>query len=327
MPYAQCMFDLWTLRVLVEVGERGSFSAAAAALSMTQPAVSRQIGGLERQLKVPLFQRLPRGVRLTSAGETAVDLARDLLARMRAMQTRLESFADLAAGELRMSAFASANTSFVPAAIRRFSLTYPGVTITLHRADPAGPLAAIRAGRTDLALLTAWELYANPDAARIAEDLAVQPIRAFDGVDVVSLLDEELLVALSRDHPLSGADRIPLSDLADQIWIEGAYPDCLGPLSFLERGLGATPRIGYTCDDWNGKQALIAAGAGIALVPTLAQRTIQPGIVLRHTTPTLPSRRLFAATAAVNTRPAAATAMLELMKTLVVQWSSGHDGQ
>ncbi|MFC0529326.1 helix-turn-helix domain-containing protein [Phytohabitans kaempferiae] len=68
------MLDHWTLRVLVEVADRGSFSAAGDALSMTQPAVSRQIGGLERRLGVPLFRRVPRGLQLTQAGATAVEL-------------------------------------------------------------------------------------------------------------------------------------------------------------------------------------------------------------------------------------------------------------
>src|SRR5918999_3206525 len=114
------MLDAWTLRVLVEVADRGSFSAAAAALSMTQPAVSRQMAGLERRLGVPLFRRRHRGALPTAPGEVAIEMARDVLARMAALEARLGTFAGLDAGRLRLSGFPSANTSLVPEAIRRF---------------------------------------------------------------------------------------------------------------------------------------------------------------------------------------------------------------
>jgi DNA-binding transcriptional LysR family regulator len=294
------MLDTWTLRVLVEVADRSSFSAAAAALSMTQPAVSRQIAGLERRLGMRLFWRVPRGVRATSAGEVAIELARDVVARLRAMETRLAAYGTLEAGCLRLSAFPSANTYLVPEAIRRFGDQHPGVTLSLDQTDQDNPLRAVQDGRIDLALLTAW-----------------QPVGERGDVELVPLLDEELLLALPTRHPLARCGRVRLRELRDETWIEGAHPDCLGPIPRLAEALGNPPRIGFTCDDWNGKQALVAAGAGLALVPTLARAAIRSDVALRPTDPPLPVRRLFAAAPAPPFRPPAAAAMITLLAEVV----------
>jgi DNA-binding transcriptional LysR family regulator len=307
------MLDAWSLRVLVEVADRGSFSAAAAALSMTQPAVSRQVGGLERRLGAPLFQRLPRGIRPTPPGEVAVAMARDVLARMAALEARLGAFAALETGELRLSAFPSANTGLVPEAMRRFALAHPGVALSLARPAPDGPLPELRAGRVDVALATSWDLVAEPAAAK--REPGVPPLTADDlpDLDLVPLMDEELCVALPADHPLAGRAVVPLAGLRDAVWIEGGHPDCLGPIPRLAEALGAPPRVGLFCDDWNGKQAMVAAGAGVTVVPTSARAAIRPGVVLRPTAPALPTRGLFALSAAPRFRSPAATAMLGVL--------------
>jgi DNA-binding transcriptional LysR family regulator len=307
------MLETWPLRVLVEVAERGSFSAAAEALSMTQPAVSRQISGLERRLGLPMFRRVARGVRPTSAGSTAVELARDILGRMDALEARLGAFTTLETGHLRLSAFAGANAFVTPEAVRRFSEAHPGVAVSLVNAHPGGPLAAVRDGQVDVALVTSWELY--PDARSAKHDVSAPTLDAdaLEGIDMVPLLDEELNVALPADHRLAGRRRVPLAELAGERWVEGGYPDCLGPIPHLTEALGGPPRIGFFCEDWNGKQALVADHAGIMLVSTLTRAALRPDVVLRPTTPVLPTRRLYAATATPPFRLPAASAMIEIL--------------
>jgi DNA-binding transcriptional LysR family regulator len=319
------MADLWALRILVEVADRGSFSAAAEELVLTQPAVSRQMNGLERQFGLALFHRRARGVTLTAAGETAVDLARSVLARVDALDATMRALSGLDAGHLRLAAFSSANTSFVPEAIRRFNADHPGVTVTLAQVDPFDILGEVNAGRVDLALLTAWQLYADPWAAHA--DPLTAPLAAddLDRVELVPLLDEDLLIALPDGHPLATRATVPLRELRDSAWIEGAYPDCLGPLPQLADALGRAPRIGFTCHDWNGKQALVAAGAGIMLVPTLARPAIRPDIQLRPTNPRLPTRRLYAAVPEPPFRTPAATTMLDLLTKLIPDTTTPGD--
>ncbi|WP_395105404.1 LysR family transcriptional regulator [Actinomadura sp. SCN-SB] len=307
------MLDPWTLRVMVEVVERGSFSAAAEALTMTQPAVSRQIGGLERRLGVSLFRRLPRGVEPTPAGEIAAEQARDILARLRDLEVRLGTFASLDAGTLRIAAHASANTAFMPEVIRRFGRAHPGISLSLTQVASDATLTAVRTGRVDLALLTEWSLYADLPAART--DPSPEPLgpAALAGLDLVPLLDERFQVALPVSHPLAAHRRVRLSDLRDETWIEGGHPDCLGPIPRLTEALAGTPRIGFFCEDWNGKQALVAGGSGITLVPTLAQGVTHPGVTLRPTVPELPGRRLYSVSTAPPFRYPAVEAMLNVL--------------
>lgn len=343
------MLETWSLQVLLAVGERGSFSAAGEALSMTQPAVSRQIAGLERRLGVRLFSRVPRGVRPTPAGELAIELARDSLARVYEIEARLSSFAKLETGRLRLSAFPSANTAFVPEAIRRFGAVHPGVTLSLLQTDQSGPLPSVRDGSIDLALVTEWHLYSDPLAAKYGPAMPAPaehgqqrrgrgaharttqararikgagPQRVIEGIELTPLLDEELMLALPVDHRLAGQRRVRLADLAGETWIDGAHPDCLGPIAPLADALGGEPMIGFWCDDWNGKQALVAAHAGITLVPTLAHSTIRRDVVLRPTVPSLRTRRLYVAAAPAPLRAPAVTAMLRVLTALATQSQS-----
>ncbi|MEO3808766.1 LysR family transcriptional regulator [Sphaerisporangium sp. B11E5] len=313
------MLDTWSLQVLAAVGEHGSFSAAAEALSLTQPAVSRQIAGLERRLGVCLFSRVPRGVRVTPAGEIAVEMARDTLARLRALEARLASFADLESGVLRLAAFPSANAFLVPEAIRRFADAHPGVSLSLLRADPAAPLRAVREGLIDLELITHWHLYEDGEAARYASPGESPRRIALDGVELVPLLDEELRIALPADHRLARVHRVHLADLADETWIDGAHPDCLGPMTPLTEALGTAPRVGLWCDDWNGKQALVAARAGVMLVPSLAHTALRDDVVVLPVTPSLPTRRLYAVAAPAHCRAPAVTAMLAILADLTAR--------
>ena len=310
------MLDVWSLHILVAVADRGSFSAAAEELVLSQPAVSRQIAGLEKRLGVALFRRVPRGVTPTSAGRTAVELAREVLGRLDAMEAAMAALTGIEGGHVRLAGFASVNTRLLPEAIRRFSAEHPGVDVTLQHVDPWAALEAVRSGRVDLALVTDWQLFADPHLTRAhPEDARLHP--AVADVELVPLIDEDLLVALPDDHPLAAHDTVDLVALRGATWIEGAHPDCLGPVAELATALGGPPRIGFTCHDWHGKQALVAGGAGVMLVPRLAHEAIGPGIQLRPTVPTLPTRRLFAAVHHPPFRTPATQAMLDLLPTLL----------
>ena len=314
------MPDLWSLRILVTVAEHGSFSAAADALVLTQPAVSRQIASLEREVGVRLFRRVPRGVALTPAGTVAVDLARGVLARVDAFSATMRTYAGLDGGHLRLAGTPSANTSLLPDAIRRFGEAHPGVTVSLRQVDPFGVLTAVRDGEVDLALVTEWQLVEDPWQARVEPDAPRLAPDDVDGVDLVPVLDEEMLLALPAGHRLAGAEAVALADLRDETWVEGAHPDCLGPLHRLSRAIGGPPHVGFTCDDWTGKQALVEGGAGVMIVPTLAAAAMRPGIALRPTVPTLEPRRLFVAVPERPYRTPQADAMVDLLVEAGASW-------
>jgi DNA-binding transcriptional LysR family regulator len=274
------MIDVRRLRTFCEVARRGSFSAAADALAFTQPSVSRQVAMLESEVGAQLLERDARRVRLTQAGELMLEHAEAVLGRLDAAQAQLEALAGLESGRLRMSAFGSANTWLVPQALLRFAARYPRIELSLARVDAGTELAALRAGELDLALTTS---------------LDVDEQTADDAIKTVRVLDDEYYLALPGGHRLAGRKRIAFKDLAQEIWIEGAHPDCLGSLEELSTLIGAEPRIGFYCDDWTGKQALVGAGLGIMLCPRLAMGDLRADIIVRRLPRSLPPRTIYAA--------------------------------
>ena len=292
-----CMYDVRRLRTLVEVAKLGSFSAAAEALAFTQPSISRQIATLEQEVGAQLLERDTRRVRLTQAGELLVQHAEAVLLRLDAARAQLDALAGLEGGRLRMSAFASANAWLVPAALARFVERHPKVELSVVRnGEPHDEFARLRAGDVDLALVTSWDL---------AQDGA--------GIETVELLEDELCVALASAHPLARRKRLALTDLAEERWIEGAHPDCLGPIAQLAELIGAEPRVGFHCDDWAGKQALVGAGLGITLYPLLALGEPRSDIVVRRLPRSLPSRDIYAAFP-IDHRAPAVNAMLACLR-------------
>src|SRR5436190_2454873 len=138
------MLDVRRLRVLREVANRGSFSAAAEALSFTQSAVSQQVAALEREAGAKLLDRGPRGVRLTDAGRALVEHADTILARIEDAEQELAAIAGLRGGRLRLATFQSAGSTIVPVALGEFHRRYPDVelTVTLEQQDARGTLAS-----------------------------------------------------------------------------------------------------------------------------------------------------------------------------------------
>jgi DNA-binding transcriptional LysR family regulator len=269
------MFDSTRLRVFREVVERGSFSAAAEALSFTQPAVSRQIATLEREAGTQLLQRMPRGIRLTEAGRILLGHAEAILGRMVAAQTQIDAVARLEAGRLRIGSFSTANATVVPRAIAAFSREHPQVELSLTEGVSSSLIPRLRAGELDVGLAT--------DPAEFE----------LDDLDVVDLVDDPMLVALPLGHRLAHKPRLRLRDLREETWIEGERPDCGRPLFRACAIAGFEPRIRFGAEQWLGKQGLVAAGVGVTLIPGLAVAGVREDIVLRSLADA-PTRRVVA---------------------------------
>src|SRR5918912_1731362 len=128
------LLDAARLHVFRQVVQRGSLSAAAEALSFTQPAVSRQIAALEREAGAQLLERTPRGIRLTEAGRVLLGHAEAILDRMAIARAQVASVASLTGGRLRIGAFPAANATIVPCAIAGFARAHPDVELSLVEA-------------------------------------------------------------------------------------------------------------------------------------------------------------------------------------------------
>jgi molybdate transport repressor ModE-like protein len=147
------MLDPRRLEVLRAVAEHGSFTAAAEALSFTQPAISKQIAALEQQAGTPLLERTPRGIRLTQAGSVLVEHAEAIAQRLSAAHEQLEALASLEPGRLRLAAFPTAVATVVAEAVASFNEAHPGVALTLEERLSDESANLLRAGRLDLALV------------------------------------------------------------------------------------------------------------------------------------------------------------------------------
>src|SRR5215475_3746026 len=146
------MLDVRRMRVLREVASRGSFSAAAEALSFTQSAVSQQIAALEREAGCTLVQRNARGIRLTEAGEALVRHTDAILARLAEAEAELAAIAGLRGGRLRLAAFESAAATLMPLAIAAFRGRHPGVELSLILGEAEDTLPLLKSGELDLVL-------------------------------------------------------------------------------------------------------------------------------------------------------------------------------
>src|SRR4029078_2029729 len=123
------MLDVRRMRVLREVAVRGSFSAAAEALSFTQSAISQQIAALERETGTTLLQRRAGGVRLTDAGRALVAPADGIVAQLGDAERELAAIAGLRGGRVRLASFPSAGATLVTEAVSRVQRKHPAVEL------------------------------------------------------------------------------------------------------------------------------------------------------------------------------------------------------
>lgn len=294
------MLDLKRLRVLREVAECGSFSAAADSLYVSQSAISQQIAALEAEVGAQLLLRLRTGPVLTDAGTLLVSHADAAIARLDQAERELSELSGMHSGELRMISFASATATVITRAASRFREVHPEIQLSLSEADPEDSIPRLKRGEFDLALVYDFELYPfEPD-----NDLAL-----------VHLLDEEMHVALPRDHPLADRESIPLDLLSEEIWLCGTGEGSCRQLTFrsCERA-GFEPKIAFESDDYTVMQALVAAGMGVTLLPDLALLMRNPDIAVVDVEPETPVRRVWATTLEVGSRSPAAGEMVETLR-------------
>jgi DNA-binding transcriptional LysR family regulator len=274
------MDDLRLLKVLREVALRGSFSAAAEALSYSQPAVSQQIARLEGQTGVKLLERQPKGIKLTPAGEALVRHTERILAQLAEAHAELSEIASSARGRLRIAAIATAAGTIVPMAVSEFRRLRPGVHVELHLMDPPQSIAALRRGDFDVVISEEGGFEADPDLA---------------GLGVERLMDDVLYAVLPGDHPLATRRAISLGDLVhDDFMLVGLKGTCADSNIVLRAcaQAGFEPRIAYTSDDYFAIQGLVASGMGVALVPGLALVSSREDVAVRPLRGRPPYRRI-----------------------------------
>lgn len=257
------------LRTIRELASHGTIAAAAASLGYTASAVSQQLTALERVAGVPVVERVGRGVRLTDAGRALVHHADVMLATLEEARAAVEEVGEVVRGDIRMAVFETAGAALMPGVIRALARDHPQLVLRSVDRDPETALAELVAGRLDLALVYD---YANSPSARPP------------GVERLVLLHDRMRLAVPADDDLTGV--VDLASLAHRPFVvSGPLDDsCARCLRQACRDAGFEPDMRHQIDAVTVSLQLVAAGAGLALLPDLALAEAPPGVRLLELT-------------------------------------------
>jgi DNA-binding transcriptional LysR family regulator len=283
------------------VARYGSIRKAADALNVASSALNRQILDLESDLGSPLFERLPRGVRVTSAGEAFLVYARLMISELKAVESRIEQLRGLVRGQVSVAAAESVAGELLPSAISTFQATHPNVRFHVRIGAPEELAVALVEDQVDLIL--------THDAPR-KKDVAI-----------VAMARQALCALVVRDHPLASRSELRLRDCL-------AFPLALADATLAGRGLieQVLARASFDLDprlisnSVETMKAFAHMNRGVCFqFRSPGKAVIPPGdmVALPLVDPPLLQARLLLATRRSRVLPVAAAAFVEQMKTVM----------
>jgi DNA-binding transcriptional LysR family regulator len=258
------------LRMLREVSAQGTIGRAATELGYTSSAVSQQLSSLEKVTGVAVLERVGRNVQLTDAGRELVGHADIVLAQLEEARAAVERVTEQAAGVLSIGVIESVAATLLPGVWRRLRSEHPDLTIRIRQVLPIDGEERVRTGSLD---------------ASFTIDYADSP-----GVNEPLLATERVCrdwfrLAVPVDHPLAEGS-VSLGEVSGLPLI-AAPPAMSCGKCVLDacRGAGFEPAITHEVDDYTTSLLLVAAGAGVALIPDLGLHTFIPeGVVVKDLT-------------------------------------------
>ncbi|MFJ2547288.1 LysR substrate-binding domain-containing protein [Pseudomonas sp. NPDC087612] len=248
------------LRSFLEVVHRGGFTQAGQTLHISQSAVSKQVAQLEQDLGVPLLERQGSQLHLTAAGKIVLERGEAMLRLRQELLSELDDLSQLARGELRLGLPLLGSDALFARLFAEYRRRYPNISIQLFEGGSRSVEQAVLSGELELG----GSLTPSDPA------FAYQPF-----------CNEPLDALLPTEHPLASAGQVSLAQLADT-------PFLLYQRSFVlnDRLLGACQQLGFTPRE-GGRSgqadflaALVAAGQGVVLLPSVVARGLErPGVV------------------------------------------------
>jgi DNA-binding transcriptional LysR family regulator len=240
--------NLRQLEYFVAIAEEGSFTRASERLLVAQPSLSQQIGALERELGGPLLERLPRGVRLTMAGQNFLPEARAAISHADRARRSVRMTLGLEAGQLEIATITSTAAGILPPVLRRWQELHPSIEVSLSEYQHRRLLDdGVREGDGDMAV-------GSPPAG-------------WDG-PIEPLGWEEFVLVLPDGDPLLRRRSVDFAELADRRWVHFARGHGLAELVDQQcAAAGFTPRVAVRTSQVVAAPRFAAAGLGPALVP------------------------------------------------------------
>lgn len=247
------------LRVFHAVAQAESFTQAADFLHLTQSGVSKHIKAMEKEIGVPLFDRVGKKVSLTPAGEILFGAAQEVLASVASAEQRIRELAGLGRGRLRVGASFPVGLYVLPRMLAEYRTQYPAIEVTLAISTTASIEAKVLDNKLDFGLVSA--------------DLHNAKLLTF------AFMSDELLVIVPPEHQWANRRSIKAQELADQTFIVAARG--AGARAIVEERLKAKGIVLPTVLDFvniEGVKHAVEAGLGISIQPRVAiQREIDAG--------------------------------------------------
>jgi DNA-binding transcriptional LysR family regulator len=249
---------------LEEVAERGSIRRAAERLNVSASAVNRQIIGLEEQLGIAVFERLPRGVRLTDAGRVVLDVVRRYRADAAAALTLIETLRSFRRGRVAVGTLLYMSDNYIPTLIAGLRTEHPDLSFLAHFSNSHDIASRVVDGRLDIGLC--WD----PPASSAVERHASSKVRVG--------------VACHPTHPIARLDEVRLRDLLDTPLV---FPvrgtDLRNILDEINVGVGRSISPAVETNSMSMMRTLALRGAAVAVVTeAVVQKELQEGsLVLR----------------------------------------------
>jgi DNA-binding transcriptional LysR family regulator len=261
--------DVHRLRAFALVLDLGSISAAASVLGYTQSAVSQQLAALEREVGATLVDRSQRPLRATSAGDVLRPHVERVLAALGSTEAAVEDLRD-GTHRLRLAAFPSALSSFVPAAVRDLRRARPEFVVQVLQVETQEAVDLLRGGGADLAVVHHMPGIAVPQTS---------------GLERRRLLVDDLYVVVPHGHRLARHDDVSVTDLEGEPLVLPRRDVPAGRFRSVVEHLcaqaGFAPRVSYELDDLPAVQAFIAAGIAVVPMHGLTLTTLPPGATVR----------------------------------------------
>ena len=247
------------LALLVALAEERNVTRAASRVGVPQPTVSRWLAALGAELGTPVVRRDGRGIRLTRAGEYLAEAAEQALAVLSRGYRRALAEADPEQGEVVLAFLHTMGELRIPALLRAFRADHPRVRFTLVQGAKEEVLEHLRAGAVDLALTS-----------------PLPPAPEFDSVEVDQ---QELVVTVPAGHRLAGRAGVRVGELAQELFVGTKVGFGLRQLTDeLCASAGFMPTYAFEGDEVDTLRGLVAAGLGVAILPT-AEWVLPPNVV------------------------------------------------
>ncbi|WP_167735506.1 LysR family transcriptional regulator [Rhodococcus sp. 1R11] len=245
------------LRTFMMVIRTGSFADAARRLGYTGSAVSQQIGALEKDVRLQLFDRDPHSVRPTAAADFLASRSQEALSALTELEEDVRAIADGAIGRVRLGSFPTASEHVMPLAMADFVRENPGVELLLDEGEPDQLIPRLRDRELDLAVVYRYDQI---------------PQSVPKGFRTTTLLREQLVLLLPANHFMAGHP-VALTDLQDETWI-ATREGTPGAATLLRLcgSAGYVPQIDCRSNDYAVIRGFVRSGLGVALVPALGYK-------------------------------------------------------